>query len=161
MHYYKVLIQKETGDGEKEAAVRDTVADFGVWCEELPFDVGMEAKEPTVRDWKDEDGEDSYTGGGLKMAAYDMTAKWLVKGEAGTCREKVRKFLEYLSGRDGSGVKMKMYSEWTGAGRQHVRMKKAGDGAKLDRCGEEEVVEFETVMRVEDPVTEVRLGTGQ
>jgi len=157
MQYYKVLIQKEGEGGNEDGAVKDTVADFGVWCESMPFDVGMEAKEPTVRDWKDEDGEDSYTGGGLFVAAYDMTVKWLVKGEAGTCREKVKAFIGYLNGRDGSGVKMKIYSEWTGVGRQHVRLKKVGDGAKLDRCGDEEVVEFETVMRVEDPVTEVRL----
>lgn len=157
MQYYKVLIQKEAHDGEKDAAVKDTVADFDVWCEDLPFGVGMEAKEPTVRDWKDEDGEDSYTGTGLYMAAYDMNVKWLVKGPSGTCRDKVKAFLGYLSGRDGSGTKMKIYSEWTGVGRQHVRFKKAGDSAKLDRCGEEEVVSFETTLRIEDPTTEVEL----
>ena len=157
MHYYKILIQKESDAGEQEAAVNDTVADFGVWCQEMPFDVGMDVKEPTVRDWKDEDGEDSYTGGGLFVSAYDMSVKWVAKGAPGTVREKVRAFVAYLSGRDGSGVKMKLYSEWSGAGRRHVRLKKVGDSAKIDRCGDIEVVSFDTTLRVEDPVTEIAL----
>ena len=157
MKYYKVLMQKEGLKGVNEGEVKDTVRDFGVWCQSVPFDVGMEVKEPVTRDWKDEDGEDSYAGGGLFVAAYDMTVKWVVKGEKGSCKEKVKTFLKYLSGRDGSGVKMKIWSEWTGIGRQHVRLKKVSEGATLDRCGEEEGVAFETVMRVEDPVTEVKL----
>ena len=157
MQEYAVLIQKEAQTGGVSAAVKETTADFGVWCQELPFDVCMEVKEPTVRNWSDEDGEESYTDGGLFLSAYDMTVKWLVKGDAGTCREKVRTFLSYLSGRDGSGVKMTIYSAWTGCGRQHIRLKKVDDNVKLDRCGNFEVVSFETVLRVEDPVTEVTL----
>lgn len=151
MHYYKVLIKKEA-DG---AAVKDTVADFGVWCAEMPFDMGLTVKEPTVRNWKDEDGEDSYTGGGLKAEAYDMTVKWAAKGEAFAVKDKVRAFVDFLSGRDGSGCKMQVYCDWTGTGRQHVRLKSVADSAKLDRCGNMEVVTFETVLRVEDPVTNV------
>lgn len=157
MGYYKVLIQKETAEGEKDAAVKDTVADFGVWCSELPLDVGLEVKEPVTRDWRDEDGEDAYTDGGLYVAAYDMTVKWLAKGAAGTVRDMVRAFIDYLSGRDGSGVKMRIYSEWSGMGRQHVRLKKVDSSAKLDRCGDFEVVSFDTTLRVEDPVTQTVL----
>ena len=50
---------------------------------------------------------------------------------------------------------MKIWCEWTGIGRQHVRMKKVNDEAVLDRMANVEVVTFDTVMRVEDPVTEV------
>ena len=151
--YYKVLIKKEK-DG---ATVKDTVADFGVWCAEMPFDIGMEVKEPTVRDWKDEDGEDSYTGGGLKMAAYDMKVKWCVKGERFSANQTVRRFLDYLSGRDGSGEKMEVYCEWTRIGRRHVRLKKVEGEATLYRGEDGDVVTWETTLRVEDPVTEVRL----
>lgn len=155
MEYYKVLIQKEDTIDGVAAAVKDTVADFGVWCQSMPFDVGMEVKEPVTRDWKDEDGEDSYVGMSVMIAAYDMTVKWVVKGAPGTCKEKAKTFLNYLSGRDGSGAKMKIWCEWTGIGRQHVRMKKVNDEAVLDRMANVEVVTFDTVMRVEDPVTEV------
>ena len=79
MKYYKVLMQKEGLKGVNEGEVKDTVRDFGVWCQSVPFDVGMEVKEPVTRDWKDEDGEDSYAGGGLFVAAYDMTVKWVVQ----------------------------------------------------------------------------------
>lgn len=151
MEYSKVLIRKEK-DG---AAVMDTVADFGVWCAELPLDIGMAVKEPTARDWKDEDGEDAYTDGGLMLSAYDLTAKWAAKGTREAVRKNIRRFLDYLGGRDGSGVKMEMYSEWTGIGRRHMRLKSVGS-AKLDRDGSD-VVTWETVLRVEDPVTEVTL----
>lgn len=155
MEYSKVLIRKEK-DG---AAVKDTVADFGVWCAEMPLDIGMTVKEPTVRDWKDEDGEEAYTDGGLMLGAYDLTAKWAAKGPHDSVRASVRRFLDYLGGRDGSGVKMEVYCEWTGTGRRHVRLKSVGS-AKLDRSGGEDVVTWETVLRVEDPVTEVALTKG-
>lgn len=157
MEYNKVLIQKEGGSDADTATVKDTVADFGVWCQDMPFNVGMEVKEPTVRDWKDEDGEDAYVGGGLRFSAYDMTVKWIAKGLKGSVRGRISTFLRYLSGQDGSGVKMKLWCEWTGIGRQHVRLKKVEDNATLDRCGDDEIVTFSTVFRVEDPVTDIQL----
>ena len=56
MQHYNVFIQKE----QAGAVVKETVADFDVWCASIPFDIGMEVKESVVKDWKDEDGEDSY-----------------------------------------------------------------------------------------------------
>lgn len=149
----KILIKKEaTG-----AKVYDIASAFDVWCQELPFAVGYEVKEPVVRDWRDEDGEDSYTEEGQFVQAYDMTVKWAAKGPSGSVKAKIAKFLSYLSGRDGSGVKLSMYSMWTGIGRQHIRLKKVGDTAHLDRCGNFEVVTIETTFRVEDPMTEITL----
>lgn len=153
MEYYKVFIQKE----EKDAVVMETVADFDIWCADIPFDIGMNVKEPAVRDWQDEDGEDSYTGGGLMMSAYDMTVKWCCKGKKFSANDKIRKFINYLNGRDGSGVKMKMYCDWTRTGRQHIRLKNVGRTAGLYRRDDGDVVTFETVLRVEDPITEIEL----
>ena len=65
MQHYNVFIQKE----QTGAVVKETIADFGVWCASIPFDIGMEVKEPVVRDWKDENGEDAYLGDSLKFAA--------------------------------------------------------------------------------------------
>lgn len=118
----------------------------------------MEVKEPVVKDWKDEDGEDSYLGDSLKFAAYDMTVKWCCKGDKFSANAVIKKFLNYLSGRDGSGMKMKMYCDWTKVGRRHIRLKKVSDDADLHRDDEGDVVTFSTVLRVEDPVTEVTLG---
>lgn len=155
--YYKVLIQKEGGSDADTATIKDTVADFGVWCQEMPFNVNMEVKEPTVRDWKDEDGEDAYVADRSYFSAYDMTVKWIIKGSRTSVRKRLSAFLDYLSGQDGSGVKMKIWCEWTGIGRQHVRLKKIDDDAHLDRCGDDYIVTFSTVFRVEDPVTDIQL----
>lgn len=154
MQHYNVFIQKE----QTGAAVKETVADFDVWCASIPFDIGMEVKEPVVKDWKDEDGEDSYLGDSLKFAAYDMTVKWCCKGDKFSANAVIKKFLSYLSGRDGSGMKMKMYCDWTNIGRRHIRLKKVSDDASLHRDDEGDVVTFSTVLRVEDPVTEITLS---
>lgn len=153
MQHYNVFIQKE----QTGAVVKETVADFDVWCASIPFDIGMEVKEPVVRDWKDENGEDAYLGDSLKFAAYDRTVKWCCKGDKFSANAVIRKFLNYLSGRDGSGRKMKMYCDWTKVGRRHIRLKKVSDDADLHRDDEGDVVTFSTVLRVEDPVTEVTL----
>lgn len=153
MQHYNVFIQKE----QTGAVVKETVADFDVWCASIPFDIGMEVKEPVVRDWKDENGEDAYLGDSLKFAAYDMTVKWCCKGDKFSANAVIRKFLNYLSGRDGSGMKMTMYCDWTKVGRRHIRLKKVSDDADLHRDDEGDVVTFSTVLRVEDPVTEVTL----
>ena len=86
-----------------------------------------------------------------------MVVKWVSKGPSGSVKAKIARFLSYLSGRDGSGVKLSMYSTWTGVGRQHMRLKKVSDTAQLDRCGDFEVVTIETTFRVEDPVTDITL----
>ena len=153
MQHYNVFIQKE----QTGAVVKETVADFDVWCASIPFDIGMEVKEPVVRDWKDENGEDAYLGDSLKFAAYDRTVKWCCKGDKFSANAVIRKFLNYLSGRGGSGMKMKMYCDWTKVGRRHIRLKKVSDDADLHRDDEGDVVTFSTVLRVEDPVTEVTL----
>lgn len=153
MNYYKVLIQKE----KEDAVVKDTVSDFDIWCAEIPFNIGMDVKEPTVRDWKDEDGEDSYTDGGLRFSAYDMKVKWCVKGDKFSSNAKIRAFLNFLSGKDGSGEKMKIYCEWTQIGRQNVRLKKIEDDAELYREEDGDVVVWSTTLRVEDPITEINL----
>lgn len=154
MQHYNVFIQKE----QTGATVKETVADFDVWCASIPFDIGMEVKEPVVRDWKDENGEDAYLGDSLKFAAYDMTVKWCCKGDKFSANAVIRNFLDYLSGRDGSGMKMKMYCDWTNIGRRHIRLKKVSDDASLHRDDEGDVVTFSTVLRVEDPVTEITLS---
>lgn len=153
MQYYSVFIQKE----EPDSPVKDTITDFDIWCASIPFDIGMEVKEVTTHDWKDEDGEDSYTGGGLKMSAYDMTVKWCCKGVKFSANAVIKKFIDYLSGRDGSGVKMKMYCNWTRIGRQHIRLKSVSREATLYRDEDGDVVTFSTVLRVEDPITSIEL----
>ena len=91
MQHYNVFIQKE----QPGAVVKETIADFGVWCASIPFDIGMEVKEPVVKDWKDEDGEDSYLGDSLKFAAYDMAVKWCCKGDKFSANAVIKKFLNY------------------------------------------------------------------
>ena len=129
-----------------------------MWCASMPFGIGTEVKEPVGRERKEEEGEDSYLGDSHKFAAYDMTVKWCCKGDKFSANAVIKKFLNYLSGRDGSGMKMKMYCDWTKVGRRHIRLKKVSDDAELHRDDEGDVVTFSTVLRVEDPVTEVTLS---
>jgi len=76
MQYEKVYIQK-TRSG---SVIKETVADFDIYCADMPFKLFVEAKEPAKRDWLDEHGDDEYIpDGGLKMKAYTMDVKFCCK----------------------------------------------------------------------------------
>lgn len=140
-------------------AVKDSFTAFGVVCTEVPIVVGEEAKELPTRDWPDEDGEDTYVPDELPLAAYDWEIGMCYKGAVGTVQAKMKAFRDYLTGRDGSGALMKVYSPWTKEGRQNVYFKEL-ETDEFWRSNVDEGVTFTVTLRVTDPVTEVVLTAG-
>ena len=150
--YYKTYLQKEK-DG---ALVKEDIRDFGMYCMELPFKTGWQAKELTSRDWAEEDGKEVYIPSELKMQQYTLKAKFGCKGEKYSANKSIKTFLDYLAGKDGSGVYLKIYSEYTRQGRQHVRFSKLSDDATLvrnDDDGDILVIEMEFI--IDDPTTDI------
>lgn len=147
----KVYFQKEK-DG---SVLVETSEEWGVYCSDIPFTIATKAKELTSRDWYDEDGLDEYVPEELKMSAYDIEVDFICKGDRSTSIDKISNMINYLTGRDGSGVLMKAYCSLTGIGRQHVRFKELKDDAQLIH-DTEEILTFTIVLQVGDPVTEVR-----
>lgn len=138
------------------AAVKETVADFDIYCADIPFKLFVEAKDPSKRDWMDEHGDDEYIpDSGLKLKAYSMDVKFCCKGDKYSSNEKIKRFVSYLTGLDGSGAEMKMYCTWTKIGRKSIRFDKLNDKAELVRDDDGDILVFTITFKVNDPVTDV------
>ncbi len=152
MKYEKVYIQK-IGTG---SPVKETIADFDIYCADMPFKLFVEAKAPSKRDWYDEHGDDEYIpNGGLKLKAYTMDVRFCCKGDKYSSNEKIKKFINYLSGLDGSGAEMKMYCTWTKIGRKGIRFDKLNDKAELLRDEDGDTLVFTITFKVNDPITDI------
>ena len=147
-------------------SVHESVSTWGIWCKSIPFVIARGVKEPAKNDWYDEHGDDEYIPvEGLYMQAYTMKVEFGCKViSAGTgiaavsdVRAKVTSFLEYLR---TSGM-MKLYSSYTGIGRQEVRLVEVDDNATWDKSDEgNQFLIFSVTFKVNDPVTDVVLGQG-
>lgn len=152
MKYEKVYIQK-IGTG---SPVKETIADFDIYCADMPFKLFVEAKAPSKRDWFDEHGDDEYIpNGGLKLKAYTIDVRFCCKGDKYSSNEKIKKFINYLTGLDGSGAEMKMYCTWTKIGRKGIRFDKLNDKAELLRDEDGDTLVFTITFKVNDPITDI------
>jgi len=154
----KIYIQKIIEeDGTSET--KETGQDFGFYGMEIPFTMQAEAKEPSKNDWKDEDGDDEYIPeDGLRMQAFEIELKLGYKGTKDTANAKLEALLKYLTGRDGSGARMKIYSTYTKIGYNEVRFVSISDDAELVRDADGDILVVTITLKVNDPVTKVVLG---
>lgn len=146
---YSILMQKET-DG---AEVKDSLADFGVALTEADCQWGGEVKELASRDWDGEDGEDTYIPSVLPLEAYDAKFELACKGS--DAYGKMMTLRSYLTGTDGSGAELRLYTAWGGWGRKGVYLKKIEDAELHYSAGTGWVMEFSATFRVTDPRTEI------
>lgn len=154
MAYKGIYFQKH----KEDASVKESLADFGIWCKDFPFRLFGDVKDPVSTDWPEEDGADEYVPEVLRMKAYDVEVEFGYKGGMDSANVKIRAFLDYLTGRDGTGVEMKVYDSYTKIGRQRVRLSKVSDDAFVRNEGEGDVVVFNATFRVNDPVTDIILS---
>lgn len=159
-------LQKMGMDGNNQPyAVCESVGTWGVFCKSIPFKLAEKAKEPAKRTWYDEHGDDEYiSSDGLFMEAYTMEVEFgckLIGSSKATTygiavddvRAKVALFISYLR---ESGM-MKLYSKYTGIGRQDVRLDSIKDDAKWKNEDGEQWLIFKVSFKVNDPVTDVVL----
>lgn len=147
--YFRIYLQGESDD----AAVKDTIADFGMYVSENPFKPCDAVKEPTKRNWHDEDGDDEYIAAdGLKMASYENKVKFLFKGDAFDATEKTKAFVDYLR---MTGL-MKMYCEFNQIGRQHVRLKSIDPELCRD-VNDGDILTLSVTFKFNDPVTDITI----
>lgn len=147
MNYYKIFFQKET-DG---AEVKETIADFGMYCMEDPFVLYSEAKDVTKRSWYDEHGDDEYIPkNGQYIQSYENSVKFGFRGNEFGANENLRSFLDYLC----SGM-MKMYCEFNKVGRQHVRFKSVKQTLYRDK-DDGDILIVTVTFKFNDPVTDIK-----
>lgn len=142
---------------KNDSVVKDSLSDFGMVCTDVPFIPKGEAKDLASNDWKDESGEDVYIPDVIPTQAYDWEIEMAYKGPLSYCYTRLKTFIDYLTGRDGSGSAMKVYSSYTGVGRQGVYYKNISD-LEFTRSNIDEVLTFTLTLRVTDPDTDIILS---
>lgn len=142
---------------KENSTVKCTVDDFDIYCMDIQFSPIQEVKELPNNDWFDEHGDDEYIPEALCVKAYTWDIKFACKGAFKTVNEKINAFVAYLTGADGSGAEMKMYSSYTQIGRQGVRFMKMDDSAELIRDKNGDILMFNVTFKVNDPVTNIVL----
>ena len=161
------FLQKMGTDGSGNAwPVKESVAEWGIFCKDIPFVLFGKVKEPAKRQWPDEHGDEEYVPSGLYLEAYTIKIEFGCKKVVGNdiakygtgsavddVRAKVGAFLSYL--RTGQ---FKIYSSYTRIGRQYVRLESVSDGATWKTNGNGEFLVFEVSLKVNDPVTDVVLS---
>ena len=151
---YAIYFKKMKSD----ALVVDTLDNWGIVCKEFPFKLYGEAKELPSHDWKDEDGDDEYIPSKLPIASYEVEVEFAYKGVMDSANANIKGFLDYLTGRDGSGVKLMVYDTYTKIGRQHVRFASVSDDVFHRQEEGGDVVVFSVTFKVNDPVTDITLS---
>lgn len=151
---YAILFQKMTSN----APVVDTFDNWGVVCKDFPFKLYGEAKELPSHDWKDEHGDDEYVPSELKIASYEVEVEFAYKGEMNTANTNIKGFLDYLTGRGGTGAELKVYDTYTRIGRQHVRYVSVDEDVFYRQEDGGDVVVFVVTFKINDPVTEITLS---
>ena len=151
---YAIYFKKMKSD----ALVVDTLDNWGIVCKEFPFKLYGEAKELPSHDWKDEDGDDEYIPSKLPIASYEVEVEFAYKGVMDSANASIKGFLDYLTGRDGSGVELMVYDTYTKIGKQHVRFVSVSDDVFHRQEEGGDVVVFSVAFKVNDPVTDITLS---
>lgn len=151
---YAILFKKMRDD----ALVVDTFDNWGIVCKDFPFKLYGEAKELPSHDWKDEHGDDEYVPRELKIASYEVEVEFAYKGEMNTANANIKGFLDYLTGRGGTGAELKVYDTYTRIGRQHVRYVSVDEDVFYRQEDGGDVVVFVVTFKINDPVTEITLS---
>lgn len=129
--------------------------EWGIVCKEFPFDLYPDMKEFSSRNWREEDGEQEFYPAVPRLKAYEIEVEFAYKGPRDSANAKIRGFMDYISGRDGSGVAMKIYDTYTLIGRQQVRFVSLSNDSLYRYGDNEDVVVFKVKFKINDPVTQV------
>lgn len=145
---YSILMQKV----KESSSLKDSLTDFGMVCMGISLP-DMEIKDLPSRNWSDENGEDTYIPPTLPLKPYNITIRIAYKGKPNTAWDKMDFLLDYLTGKDGSGVETKLFVPHDGIGRA-CRLFKIGKPT-LTKGNLDDIMEFELTMKVDNPLSRV------
>ena len=168
---YAILFKKASEN------VVNSYTQWGIVCANVPFKSGGKTKDLPVREYFDENGEDTYIPPALKFDAYDMEFEMAYAGKElasnpfnlSLAYTKIKDFKKWLSGNDGlgsTGAELKIYSSYSTIGRQgcylldiddeetHLQLMQQGGNLY-----HENVLTFKVKFRVTDPMTDITLTT--
>ena len=138
-HYYRLYFLK--GDWETPT-IYETYELWDIICKSFPYEMMGEAKDIPKIDWIDEDGIEVYTPkeGGLRLKEQSVSIEFVCCSDR--ARENLLKFRDFITGRDGSGVRLGIYDSYTGLSGVDVIYQKFNPDIYWRREGTKEVVTF-------------------
>ena len=131
---------------------------WGMVARVNPFPILPTPKEVYRNEWLDEDGDDEYIPDELKISSYEIEVEFVYKGELNTAHTQIKGFLDYLTGRGGTGAELMVYDTYTKIGRQSVRYVNAEPDIFWRQEEGGDVVVFVVTFKVNDPTTEITLS---
>ena len=150
---YSILFKK-TKEG---SSVIDTLDKWGIVCKEFPFKLYGEAKDLYSNSWLDQDGDEQYVPDQIRIKAYEIDVEFAYKGAYKSGNSVIKSFLDYLTGRDGSGANLLVYDTYTGIGRKDVHYLDIDNDLFYRMKGNEEVITFFVKFRVNNPTEDITL----
>lgn len=159
----KVYLQKMiySGTSFTKDEVKETVKDFSVYIQDVPFILLSDMKDVAKRDWHDEDGIDVLYNNKPTIKDYDMDIVCQAKSETvSELRNTVDAFLKYLTGDDGKGSVFAIFDTHSNAGRKNVRFSKVSQKTWFNMDSDDtKILVFQITMHVDDPRSKVSLTT--
>lgn len=159
----KVYLQKMiySGTSFTKDEVKETVKDFSVYIQDVPFILLSDMKDVAKRDWHDEDGIDVLYNNKPTMKDYDMDIVCQAKSETvSELRDTVDAFLKYLTGDDGKGSVFAIFDTHSNAGRKNVRFFKVSQKTWFNMDSDDtKILVFQITMHVDSPRSKVSLTT--
>ena len=150
---YAILFKKS----KNNASVVDTLSNWSIVCKDFPFKLYGEAKELAKNNWKDEDGDDEYIPSEIRIEAYEIKVDFAYKGEMNSANSSIRGFLDYLTGKDGTGADLMVYDTYTKIGRKNVRYVSVDEDLFYRQEADGDLIVFSVTFKVNDPVTDITL----
>lgn len=126
---------------------------WGIMVTSMPMLTNVEAKEPEVNDWKDEDGEDVLDNVGVKLKAFDFEVGLVYLGSMQSYAENYQAMVRYLTSRR----KFSIYSTHTKFGRHDCYLQSMSDATHSETGRQDKPYCFQWTMkaRCADPTSEV------
>lgn len=134
----------------------DVYERFGFATGEFSFPYKANPKDFAARNVPGEDGERVYFPDRTYMDAYDISIQFKYVGALSAYYTAYRNFMEFMTGLDGQGTNLIIYSPWHRIGRKDVYVKGI-DEPVFKRVGEECHISVKFTLRVTNPVEDVVL----
>lgn len=156
--YFQKLIY--SGTSYTKDTVKETVKDFSVYIQDVPFILLSDMKDVAKRDWHDEDGTDVFYGNKKPpLKDYDIDIVCQAKSDSiSELRNNVDAFLKYLSGSDAKGNVFCIYDTHCGTGRSNVRFVKVSQKTWFNMDSDDsKILVFQITLHVDAPRSIVSL----
>ena len=148
-NYKPFLVQKLTSGAEVRSSL-----DWNMYVKHVPFKPVGDIKEPFIRDWADQNGNDVYYPQTPVYKAYDIECEFAYIGDVNTASVMVKLFIYYLA---ENGM-FKFFDTFTQIGKTNVNYKSMSPDLYYNTG--RNITTFKLTLTINDPKTDIFLEIG-